>query len=97
MKSFTYRWCEDYFLLHLQLNNPNRREFSGRLLRQFSGNQSRPEEIKVPPDTLSHRIMVSRSNPGETAITIEYPANVSIEVFRIDDRAYYPTEAYFRG
>ena len=96
MKSFTYIWCEEYFLLHVQLNNPGRNEFTANLIRVFPAGRRTTEEVLVPPGTLSHRIMVSRSHPTETATTIEYPEDVRIEVFRLDDRAYYPTEAYFR-
>jgi hypothetical protein len=38
---------------------------------------------------------VSRSLPTEKQISIEYPQNIKLEAFKVDDRAYYPTESFF--
>jgi hypothetical protein len=97
MKRFEHNWSSEFFLLHIQLNNDNDMSFNAIVTREYEGGEPRLEVISVKHDVKSHRFIVSRSHPKEKKVAIEYPQNVILEAFKIDDRAYYPTESFFAG
>lgn len=68
-----------------------------RLERTFRGGTMVDEAVRVPEGQETHRFIVSRSHPDEEAIRLVYPAEFTLEAFAIDDRAYYPTTAFFVG
>ncbi|HEY9069423.1 MAG TPA: hypothetical protein VIV61_04145 [Candidatus Ozemobacteraceae bacterium] len=96
-KSYRYTWTEEYYLLHLQFNDSAPGPYEATLVREYDGGKRRTEKLPVVQGVPSHRILVSRSHPREEAFTVEYPGRITLEVFLLDDRAYYPTQAYYRG
>jgi hypothetical protein len=97
MKTFEHNWNNEFFLFHIQFNNINKLDFIATISREYNGAVTKEEEVKVPKDTSSHRIMLSRTHPFEKKITITYPKEVILEAFKIDDRAYFPTETFYVG
>lgn len=97
MKRFEYNWSSDIFLLHIQLNNDSDITFDATVTREYEGGNPRTEVISVKHDVKSHRFIVSRSHPKENKVVIDYPKGVTLEAFKVDDRAYYPTESFFVG
>ncbi len=99
MKNFTYKWDDSVFLLHIQLTRSNAESdaVAARISREYEGGQTKSESVEVKKGDKSHRFIVSRSHPKEISFRVEYPQAVSLEAFKIDDRAYYPTESFFVG
>ena len=97
MKRFEHNWSSEFFLLHIQLNNDNDMSFGVTVTREYEGGKPRSEVISVKHDVKSHRFIVSRSHPMEKKVVIAYPKGIILEAFKIDDRAYYPTENFFAG
>ena len=97
MKTFSYSWDEEYFLLHLQVNKREGQEFRTELTRTFRDGARQGETIAIKPEGASHRFLVTRTHPREIAFTYDYPDDVILEAFKLDDRAYYPTESFFKG
>jgi len=96
-KKFSYTWTEDIFLLHIQLTHPGTSENQVTVTRQYEDGSTRSEIVKVKKEVKSHRFMVSRSHPREKAFIIEYSKDIVLEAFKLDDRAYYPTESFYVG
>jgi len=97
MKSYKYSWTAEYYLLHLQFNNPAMVPFEAEITRNYANGTSRSEIEKANEAMDSHRILISRSHPKETDFTVEYPDTLVLEVYELDDRAYYPTKPIFKG
>lgn len=97
MKSYTYKWTPDYYLLHLQFNNPSLSPFEASITRRFESGKTRLETERTRDGMDSHRILVSRSHPRETELVIEYPASIELEIYELDDRAYYPTSPVYKS
>ncbi|MBF0501025.1 MAG: hypothetical protein HQM09_12880 [Candidatus Riflebacteria bacterium] len=97
MKTFSYQWTPEYYLLHLQFVASGKTAYQSSITRSFSGGKPLVEAVPVLSGVESHRIMVSRAHPKETGFLVEYPDDVRLEVFQLDDRAYYPTETFFAG
>ena len=97
MKTFDYRWNGEIFLLHIQLDHVDNAEYRIRIVRKFTGNIEKDEAIDVAEKMTSHRFMVSRCHPREESLRIEYPDQVVLEAFKLDDRAYFPDESFFKG
>lgn len=97
MKTYEYRWGPEIYLLHLQFTSGDHDGYRALVCRQFGDRHPCCEEIVCVRNVHSHRVLISRSHPRETAIVIDYPDPVMLEVFELDDRAYYPTGSIFRG
>ncbi|MBF0410135.1 MAG: hypothetical protein HQM10_22515 [Candidatus Riflebacteria bacterium] len=97
MKKFSYKWTEDYYLLHFQLDRQFEGETRLKLVRLFRGGESKTEEVKVPSHDKSYRFLLSRTHPREIEFNFEYLPEMTLSVFQLEDRAYYPTEAFFVG
>lgn len=97
MKKFSYQWDDEIFLLHIQLNNDSGKSTEAKIIRKYTGSDSKNEQENIDIDkaTSSHRFIVSRTHPKETSFEIEYSDDLVLHVFKIDDRAYYPTEAFY--
>ena len=98
MKTFEYRWDDSTFLLHLQLTRGQdlaAAPSGATLAREFEGGLTRRETIGVQGGEESHRFIVSRSHPKEVAFRLDYPQELVLEAFKVDDRAYYPTESFY--
>ncbi len=96
MKRLEYQWDDEYYLLHLQLTLRSPDGASAALTRHFdgAGRRTEGESIVVQKGSLSHRIMVCRTHPTERGFAVEYPDAAVLEIFRLEDRAYYPTRAF---
>ena len=97
MKTFEYTWYDDIYLLHIQLDHADNAKYRIRVLRRFEGKVEKEELIDVPEKMTSHRFMISRCHPKEESFRIEYPDMVTLEAFKLDDRAYFPDESFFKG
>ncbi len=97
MKSYKYKWTPDFYLLHLQFNNPSRLPFEAVITRNFEGGAAARESEPSKDGMDSHRILVSRSHPKEIDFVVEYPASIELEVYELDDRAYYPTKPVYKA
>lgn len=97
MKSYRYEWTPEYYLLHLQFNNPEKNPFEARIIRSFRSGKKRVETEPAKDGMESHRILLSRSHPNETDFIVEFPDSLVLEVYELDDRAYYPTEPVYKG
>jgi hypothetical protein len=95
-KTFSYEWCSDYFLLHAQLTNSLALSFDVVITRDFCEKGKKIETVSVKGDT-SYRFMITRKHPKERGFTLDYPEDVTLEAFKLDDRAYYPTQSFFKG
>jgi hypothetical protein len=97
MKRFIHNWTDDFFLLHIQLNNRNGWQGQVLVTRRYQDGTSGNETVNVKKDMKSHRFMISRAHPSETSCQVDYPEEIILEAFKIDDRAYYPTESFYKG
>ena len=97
MKQFEHIWTNEFFLLHIQLNNSGNINFEAIVTRQYEDGQSKKETVSVKQDVKSHRFIISRTHPKEKQVIVEYPDSVILEAYKVDDRAYYPTESFFVG
>lgn len=97
MKTFTYVWDDDYFLLHLQLNKRKGQSFQMKMIRNFNDGNTRNEYEDIKSDSDSHRFLVARTHPKEISFYCEYPEDTVLEAFKLDDRAYYPTESFYKN
>ncbi|MCX8128886.1 MAG: hypothetical protein N3I35_02155 [Clostridia bacterium] len=97
MKKFEHIWNSEFFLLHIQLNNNTCMPFQATVTREYEGGKPRSEVIDIKREEKSYRFIVSRSHPKEKTVVINYPEGVVLEAFKVDDRAYYPTESFFAG
>ena len=92
MNKFTYNWDSDkVFLLHVQLDNDTDSNYQEKL------GISKEEFLEIKKRVKSYRFIISKSLPTEKAFSIKYPKDIKLEVFKVDDRAYYPTESFFIG
>lgn len=95
MKEFKYEWTTDIFLIHVQLSGFGNSELEIDLIREYEGGKAKEEKINIAKNTGSYRFIVSRTHPKEKEFIVKYPNEVILEAFKIDDRAYYPTESFF--
>lgn len=95
MKRFSHNWTDDFFLLHIQLNHDGDVESEALVIRRYEDGSVGSETVKVKKNTKSHRFIISRTHPRERSFAIEYPEHIILEAFKIDDRAYYPTESFY--
>ncbi|HNV71018.1 MAG TPA: hypothetical protein PKO06_15050 [Candidatus Ozemobacteraceae bacterium] len=97
MKTFTHTWEGEIFLLHLELNRSDAVSYQADLVRAFRDGKTSSEVIRVKEQETSYRFLVTRTHPRETSFTFQYPDDVNLKAFKLDDRAYYPTESFFEG
>lgn len=98
MKTFRHPWRDEEFLLHLQLNNASPAVgFTATVRHRLTDGRELVEPYEVGDGQPSFRFMVSRAHPLETETVVEYPDAVTLEAYRLEDRAYYPIDAFFVG
>jgi hypothetical protein len=99
MKQFSYVWDDSIFLLHIQLTRPQggAGAIEAIVSREYEGGKVNQQRVCIDEGAESHRFIVSRSHPREVSFKVEYPRVSTLEAFKIDDRAYYPTESFFVG
>lgn len=97
MKTFTHTWEGEIFLLHLELNRTDGAGYQTELVRTFRDGTTGKETVPVKKGEASYRFLVTRTHPKETSFTFQYPDEVMLSAFKLDDRAYYPTESFFVG
>lgn len=98
MKEYTFEWNEEIYLIHVQFDAL---DFDGLLnknievIRTSVDNSRQTEQRYMTND--GFRFIISRSCPAEKSVTVIYSEDVTLKVFLIDDRAYYPTESFYEG
>lgn len=99
MKRFRHAWTDpEDFILHVQVNNPDPKlKYKATVVHELSDGRRLVETWPVTRGETSFRFMVSRAHPLEERMVIEYPAAVTLEAYKLDDRAFYPTAAFFVG
>jgi len=97
MKKFAHIWTEDYFLLHIQLTIECSLNSEVTIVRELVGRHPIQHILKIDKNVSSYRFMISRMHPDEKSFFIVYSQNIILEAFMLDDRAYYPTESFFRS
>lgn len=97
MKEFEYTWDDACFLLHVQLNKNNEDEYQVSIIRSFTDRDAQSELERMRGTARSHRFIVSRSHPNEHGFVLRYPEQLTLEAFKIEDRAFYPTHPFFIG
>ncbi|MDQ0492830.1 hypothetical protein [Paenibacillus brasilensis] len=95
MKKFEHLWTSDFFLLHVQANNLTGEGGMLEIVRDMQNGRKSKGHEKLRHGADSHRFIISRSHPSEVKVSIEYPSHLVLEVYKVDDRAYYPTESFF--
>lgn len=98
MKNYLFPWKDDIYLIHVQFDMENEiREENKNIIitRHFEGNLKKKETRYITNN--SFRFIISRSCPEEEKINISYDDSIIMKVYLIDDRAYYPTEVYYKG
>jgi hypothetical protein len=96
MKRFSHHWTDDFFLLHIQLHNGKGRDGDVVVTREYKDGTVRKETVTMKKEMKSHRFMISRTHPKERSFSIAYPEDIVLEAFKVDDRAYYPTESFYK-
>lgn len=96
MKRFEYQWNKDFFLLHIQMDSAIDQDYDARIHREYEGGNYK-EEIINARNTKCHRFIISRTHPSEIRFSITYPDDIVLEAFELDDRAYYPTESFYKS
>lgn len=97
MKTFTHTWEGEIFLLHLELNRSDSSSYDTEIVRSFRDGTTASEIVAVKADEDSYRFLVTRTHPREIGFSFRYPDAVHLKAFKLDDRAYYPTESFFEG
>ena len=97
MKRFSYQWCDDFFILHIQLNHEGGTEHEVIVVRQYEEGTVRNEIVIAKKEVKSHRFMISRSHPKEKGFFIDYSEDIVLEAFKVNDRANYPSESFYMG
>lgn len=98
MKKYSFLWNDDIYLVHVQFDMKNFDELAERdiVITRHHTDGSNTIETKTITNN-GFRFIISRSCPEENGIEIEYNDNVTMKLYIIDDRAYYPTETYYEG
>jgi hypothetical protein len=97
MKTYNHDWNDVHFILHLEFKREVGPMGPINVRRDLGGADDPEERIDPGPDIETHRILVSRTHPKETRFQVTYPDGVLLQVFALEDRAYYPVEPCFVG
>ena len=97
-KNFVYDWPNELFLLHIELKICKSYDENKYLnIKHVFSNEESEEMILLPANVDNHRFIISKSKPNEKGIRVEYPTNIILEAYEVDDRAYYPTQSFFKN
>ncbi len=98
MKNYLFLWNDDIYLIHVQFDMPVLEELGEKNIivkRNFVDRISEIEQRLITNN--GFRFIISRSCPEETGVEIEYDNEITMKLYLIDDRAYYPTSTYYEG
>lgn len=95
MQQYNYNWKGEIFLLHIQLNNLKQKGGQIILNHEYDSGKVVTESIQLDKSLDSYRTMVTRTHPREKSFTLVYDKSHKLEVYELEDRAYYPTETTF--
>lgn len=96
-KIFEYDWPSEKFLVHIELSLSEAINLIDQIeVYHIFENTFTSEIFKIPKNISSHRFIISKSKPKEVGIKIEYDSRVVLIAYEIDDRAYYPTEYFYK-
>jgi len=91
-KILTHNWKEDFWSIHLQLNNKSSEKQSVVLVNIFNNRRKRNilrfKRINVDPKE-KIRYSISRINPNHIKTAITYEESVEASIYENPDRAYY--------
>jgi pyruvate formate lyase activating enzyme len=97
MKIFNHEWNnDDEFLIHVQVTNANSIDASALITRHYENLKKNYELLAIDMVTNSSRFIISRTHSSELGFEISYPEKLIIEVFKIDDRAFFPLKSFFK-
>jgi pyruvate formate lyase activating enzyme len=97
LKSFKHTWNNlEEFLLHIQVTNPDRIDSNVIITRFYQQKKLNYEPLTIDRNTDSYRFILSRTHTDEIGFEICYSEKLVIEVFTIDDRAFYPSESFYK-
>lgn len=87
-KSFSYNWMDEIYLLHIEVQNKIGRDSILTISRINNLGENKSEDKIVSPGT--DRFICMRLHPSEESITVSYDNDISIKIYELLDRAYYP-------
>jgi len=99
MGKLKYKWDNDIWLLHVELKNTNGSELALYYSRIVNGKDKAENHVSVKPGQ-SHRFIISKKTHDEAGLDIKFDNDLLVEIFKLQDRAYLPTDAdrcYFNG
>jgi pyruvate formate lyase activating enzyme len=97
MKIFKHNWSSyDEFLVHIQVTNSDRIDTTAIITRYYAQQKIDYEPLTIDRKTSSYRFILSRTHTDELGFEISYPEKLTIEVFKIDDRAFYPSTSFYK-
>lgn len=97
MKKYLFTWSEELYLIHVQFDTTDLQTSNTNftLTRQYEDGTYKEENGLITDN--GFRFIVSRTCPEEISIEISYGDDITMKLYLIDDRAYYPTETYYEG
>lgn len=98
MKSYSFAWNDDIYLIHVQFDTPMLEGLMDKniIVKRLFDDGTSENEYRLITNN-GFRFIISRSCPEETGVEIEYDKQVTMKLYIIDDRAYYPTSTYYEG
>ncbi len=91
MKTFRYKWNDEIWLLHVEINNASHDKKSliySRIIN--NGNNDQKNEVLVKPGE-NIRFILSRDSVQEMGLDIRFDESLFVKIFKLQDRAYLPT------
>lgn len=103
MKRLRYEWDDEIWLLHLEANNTGQDDkflVYSRVIRNNGTVDMESKETVVIKPGESRRFIISRKDINEIALEVAFNENLLMKIFRLQDRAYLPSNLdifYFNG
>ncbi|WP_196605117.1 hypothetical protein [Pectinatus haikarae] len=95
MKKLEHIWDNEFFLMHIELESQSDKSYFIYIKRKL-GYEILVEEKHFDKTNSRPRFIISRTHPKEKGLIIEYPDEIILTAYKIDDRAYYPTQYFYR-
>ena len=96
MKSFVHEWDDDIFLLHIQLDGGSNEPYLIQEILYFKDAVPKMNSKEFRQSDDGHRFIVSRTHTLEQKYELKYPDEIRLTAFKVDDRAYFPTEFFYQ-
>lgn len=95
MKSHKYIWREKIYVLHLGIRKGNKKSYNLKVRRKIKNGTDLIEIVKLCD--INTRTIISKKRPEEEAIEFLYSDELEIEIFEVEDNAFYPLQPIFVG